>query len=280
MMSPQSWPLDSPAHLADALREQGAGPEEVAELVPALAHLAQWRAPTPTGTETARLLGVLAERLPAPAGWAGASLPWERLRGRWQIVARQPRLIHPGVWLGTTLGIAGAALYAAVLRGPGGLNVLGMFLPIIAAGGMAFLYGAPADHSLEVALATPTSARLVLLSRVVLLLGYDLLLALGATLLVAALHGQGLAAVGAALWLGPVALLSAGSLLLSLVFGPAVAVVSACAVWFAQFISLDAGAGLRLTSDPSRLTNPLVALLAAALFLIALAYVPRQEQFS
>src|ERR1700694_4331462 len=66
MPHPQSsWPFERPEHLTDALREQGATPEECADLLPALLRLSEWQAPQPSPVDTQRLLARLTPELPA-----------------------------------------------------------------------------------------------------------------------------------------------------------------------------------------------------------------------
>src|SRR5258708_26243493 len=66
MPHPQSsWPFERPEQLADALREQGASPEECADLLPAVRRLSEWQAPPPDPADTRRLLARLTPELPA-----------------------------------------------------------------------------------------------------------------------------------------------------------------------------------------------------------------------
>src|SRR5258707_14934440 len=68
MPHPQSsWPFERPEQLADALREQGASPEECADLLPAVRRLSEWQAPQPEPADTRRLLAHLTPELPAPS---------------------------------------------------------------------------------------------------------------------------------------------------------------------------------------------------------------------
>lgn len=195
------------------------------------------------------------------------------------VLLRQPRLIHRGIWVASTIAMLVTTVYAAALWAPHGPSALAIFLPAIAAGGMAFLYGPEADPALEVTLATPTSPRVMLLCRVVLLLGYDLALAFAATALVTMLHGEPPATL-ITTWLGPLALLSASSLLISLMFGPIIAATGAFAVWLAQFFQLDATYAVRLTSAPFWQTNLLTLTLAAFILFLAVFYAPRQGRMA
>src|SRR4051812_38822341 len=62
---PSSGPFEQPEQLTDALREQGASPEECANLLPAVHRLSEWQAPRPDPADTLRLLARLTSALPA-----------------------------------------------------------------------------------------------------------------------------------------------------------------------------------------------------------------------
>ncbi len=274
------WPLDRAESLREALSEQGMPPEEVDDLATTLLRLAAWQAPTPSLADTSRLQARLSASLPATAPVTSAKQPWRVWVARFvRVGARQPWLIHRSVWIASTLAIALVALYAALLHGPEGSGVLGIGLPLVAAAGAAFLYGHEADAGLEVTLAAPTSSRMILLTRTGLLIGYDAVLALGATALVAATHGGGLTAV-AGLWLGPMALFSTGSLLVSLVLGPLVAVSGAAALWLAQTLDVSTLGSVRLSVSPLWQTTPLTLTLAVVLLGLALLYLPHRERLA
>ncbi len=284
-----------PAYLNDTLaaRDSERVRQHLAVCEPCRMELTSWEAfrdvarhataavPAPSPTIFTTILAEI-DASPAPASIAQHSARPTMLRQAamlWHILLRQPRLIHCGIWVASTLAMMFTTTYAAVLWTPNAPSVLAIFLPAIAAGGMAFLYGPEANPALELELATPISPRLTLLCRVALLLGYDLALAFGATAIVAALHGQSPAAL-ITTWLGPLALLSAGSLLTSLVCGPIIAATGAFAVWLAQFFQLDATYAVRLTSAPFWQTNPLTLSLAAFLLFLALFYAPNQGRLT
>ncbi len=280
MTSPESWPPDNPGQLADRLAEHDVSDDEIADAIGVMARLKEWVAPMPTEEDTARLLAVLAPLVgvpataPAASGWSSR---WRALKWMWKVVARQPRVVHRSIWAASGIAMMGAALYAALAPGVRGPASLGVFLPAIAAGGAAFLYGREADAGYEVTRATPVAPQLVIVSRLVALLAYDTALALGATVLVAALHGTDLRMV-AALWAGPMALLATGSLLASLMLGPIVAVAGALALWLAQFTQITSGQHLDAATGPAWQTNPAIFIAAAVLLVIALAYAPTRER--
>jgi hypothetical protein len=197
----------------------------------------------------------------------------------WNVVSSQARLLRRSVWAASALGITLATLLAASLPAEAGRDgVLTIALPLIAAAGVAFLYGPENDPGLEISLATPTSARLVLLSRFGLLFSFDVALALLGTLAISLARGESLWGL-ALVWLGPMALLSTASLALSLFTGPVVAVLGAALAWLASALRVDTGVALRFPPEAlARMTPGILALSIAAL-LAAMLAVSRREQF-
>ncbi|HEX8036217.1 MAG TPA: zf-HC2 domain-containing protein [Ktedonobacterales bacterium] len=196
-----------------------------------------------------------------------------------RVLAAQARLMRAGVWVASALGIVLAALYATLVPTVSAGNVLTFALPLIAASGMAFLYGPENDPSLELALGTPTSARAVLFGRFALLFGYDAALAVAATGLVAASRGENIWLL-ASLWFGPMALLSTISLALSLLVNPMVAGGMAAALWFSRLVHLDDGASLRLTPAMLWHTSPQILAISLGLLLVTLLYASRHERLA
>lgn len=230
----------------------------------------------------ARVEARLAE---APAlGFAPAALGRATpVRALVQLVSAQVPLVRTGLWLAAPLVFAvGAVLAVTAGSEPASAMVFALWAPAVAAVGVALVYGPDNDPGLELALATPTSPRTVLLARLALVVGYDLALALLANAMVTLVE-PGLAywpLVG--LWLAPMAVLSAGSLLVSLVTGPAVAIAAALTVWSTRVLTLapDPSTGLDALADrlwDTVLSGPAAWMLAAALALVALWLAPRTQ---
>lgn len=196
-----------------------------------------------------------------------------------RVLAAQWQLMRAGVWVASALGMVLAALYATLVPTVGAGNVLTFALPLIAASGMAFLYGPENDPSLELALGTPTSARAVLLGRFASLFGYDIALAVAATALVAISRGENIWLL-VSLWFGPMAFLSTVSLALSLLVTPMAAGGLAAALWFARLVHLDDGASLRLTPAMLWHTSPQILAISLGLLLVTLLYAPRHERMA
>src|SRR5260221_2436281 len=116
MPHPQSsWPFERPEQLADALREQGASPEECADLLPAVRRLSEWQAPQPEPADTPRLLAHLTPELPAPSPVRQAIREHRPhpAAGLLATARAQASLFGLGFWLGTaplaSLGLSAPA---------------------------------------------------------------------------------------------------------------------------------------------------------------------------
>jgi Putative zinc-finger len=224
----------------------------------------------------------LSVRLPASVGWSAAprGAVWSNLAMAvghlWQVIPAQARLLRRSVWIASAMAIVLAILYAATLPSHvGEQDVLAFALPLIAGTGVAFLYGPEIDPSLELALATPTSARAILFGRFALLFMYDALLALAGTTLLSVLHGDEFWAL-TLVWLGPTLLLSTISLALSLLLSPVVASGGAALLWLSRIAHFDNGLTLRITPAAFWSTTPQVLVISVVLLVLAVLYVPRQ----
>jgi hypothetical protein len=118
----------------------------------------------------------------------------------------------------------------------GDYMVIGVLAPLVAAAGLAVLYGPENDPAIELAMSCPTSLRQILLARVALVFGYNLLIALLASLVTKSLAPPGLLGSIILSWLGPMAFLSASALLLSIWIGANNAITLTYIAWMAQFV--------------------------------------------
>jgi uncharacterized membrane protein YqaE (UPF0057 family) len=151
----------------------------------------------------------------------------------------------------------------------------------VAAAGVAAAYRPNRDPVFELTAATPTSPRLLLLIRVTLMMGYNVVLAMAASAAVAAL-GDPSARLDALIvaWLGPMALLSALSLVLAVWLGPEVAVGAALGLWALRVLAdtpLVASGWLAALVRAAWSTSPGGALASAALLAVAAIFAGRGE---
>ncbi|MEJ3743930.1 zf-HC2 domain-containing protein [Actinomycetes bacterium KLBMP 9797] len=204
--------------------------------------------------------------------------PW------WFVVSllrAEARLAQVSVLVASAVVMAlGVALAATQTVGAAG-DMLALVAPVVAAIGIATVYGGRRDPAFEVVTATPASPRLILLTRMALVFGYDMVLALVATGVLAAVGGDpGLPATLVAAWLGPMALLSAVSLLLVVWLGADVAAGAALALWGLRVLAdstlLDAS-GLPGVVRAAWSTNVVTVLVAVALTTVAVIFAGRGE---
>lgn len=184
----------------------------------------------------------------------------------WQLLRAQLPLVQARLWWASALVMAvGFAVAAAGTNHSAGV-VVSLVAPAVAAAGVAALYGPEVDPSLELALSTPTSPRSVLLARLTLVFGYDLLLALAGSVLLTGFGAADGLWLLIAQWLGPMALLSALSLAISVWIGPSVAITTVLALWGLRVASGSVLQGSLAEFVRDRWsTDPVVLGLAAAL---------------
>ena len=184
-----------------------------------------------------------AERMPLPSprliDSVLASLPERRpnvVVRAWQLLLAQVPLLRPEIWWASAFVMA-MGCFLAVLRGgqAGGAGVVEVLAPLVAAAGVALIYGPENDPALELALSTPTSPRQVLLARLALVFGYDLVLSLVATLGLATILPTGVLGAIVWTWLGPMTFLSSLALVLSLAIGTSWAVTASLVLWWSRW---------------------------------------------
>jgi hypothetical protein len=185
---------------------------------------------------------------PDPRGTADLpdSHPWtRRMRYAAALVWAEAGLIRLAVPVASALvmalGVAIVLVQAAAVPQPvaGADVVLALVAPVVAAVGVAGTYRSRRDPAAELVAATPMAGPLLLLVRLALVFGYDLLLAVAASAALTATAADGAASLHAliAAWLGPMALLTSVSLLVAVRFGPDVALGAAIGVWAVRVLA-------------------------------------------
>jgi hypothetical protein len=168
------------------------------------------------------------------------------------VLVGQVPVLRRGIWAASALMfVLGSAVCLSRHSQPGLL--LSLLAPLVAALGVCVIYGPQADPALEVTAAAPTSPRLVLLARLTLVAGYDLVLALAATGAVATLGAAPAFWTLVSAWLGPLALLSALSLLLAVWKGPTAGAAAAFAVWGLRALAAQSGSAAVLPAGQTAL---------------------------
>jgi hypothetical protein len=273
MVPPQSpGPFERPEQLAEALREQGVAPEELANLVPAVRRLSEWQAPRPSPADTQRLLVRLATALPALSPVRQAIRAHRQRQGagvRWLLATAriQVSLFGPAFWLVSALvTLLGAGVVLSKVLPDQGL-LLRASGPFLAYLGTSIAFRGTTARALECELVCPPSAVQLALARLVVVLGYDVALGLALSL---ALWVGGTEQVAALMlsWFMPLLLVAGLALVLSLRLSIQVAASLAYGGWLAA-LAMDANVNLpllRLTPATDALLGGIgLALLAVAL---------------
>ena len=164
---------------------------------------------------------------PQPTKW----WPWLLLRAQERIVRRE-------IWVASTLVMALGTLVTLATYGPyspsGSLPFV-LISPIVAAIGVAFIYGPAVDPALEIELATPASTRLILLARLVLVFGFNLALGLMGSVVLAGLRSEVSLWLLVMAWLAPMAFLSALAFMLTILLAdPGIGVLVSLVLWAVQ----------------------------------------------
>lgn len=259
--------------------EQLEGVEEVS------AFLHRWGDVAPDPTAKAALLQRLLAELPE------RELPRRNARARviwaWLILRSQIRLVHPVTWAASTLVIALGALVTLAFYRPAqnGTELPFVILaPIVTACGVAFLYGLDVDPALELQLATPVSARLILLARLALLFGFNLIITLVFSIGLTRAQSQISLAPLIAAWLAPMTFLSALAFLLSVLFFDALMSMLICLLmWVGVAARHFLPLGSFTFSIPDLLHTdyyPVLWIAAPVLIVIALWIAEREERWT
>lgn len=150
------------------------------------------------------------------------------------LLRSQIPLVHGEIWVASAAVMALGYIVAVMAKQSGFVYALA---PLIAAACVSFIYGPENDPGFELALSTPTSPRQILLARLALVFGYNLVLVLAATvalLPIAPLHLLGPLALT---WLAPMTFLSAAALVISLWTGASNAISVTYIAWLARLIA-------------------------------------------
>ncbi len=205
---------------------------EADRLLPAIQQLAAWTAPAASSAETDRLVQTLMAELPARRTTRSASLLWWLLRA-------QLRVVQQEIWLASALVMALGLFVTLSSEHVLSLQEAPFVLiaPLVAALGIAFLYGPAAEPALEIELAAPLSPRLVVLARLFLVFAFDLVLALASSLVLIAAQSSWSLWPLVLMWLAPMTFLAALAFLLSMIFSePLVGAAICLTLWGVQVL--------------------------------------------
>lgn len=158
---------------------------------------------------------------------------WAGLRHAWQLLRIQSQIIQPEMWPASAVVMALGAIVAVISEH---VEFVYFVAPLVAAASLSILFSPEYDPAMELTLSTPTSPWKVLLARLSIVSGYNLLLALGAALALLLIIPPELLGTLILGWLGPMTFLSALALLLSLWMGTGNAIGVSYGLWLLQYI--------------------------------------------
>lgn len=203
--------------------------------------------------------------------------------GAFLLLRRQAALIRQGIWAASLIVLSLGVILTYLFPGRGvNSSLLALAAPVVAAGGIALVYGPENDPATELELAAPISPALILLARLVLVYSYDLALALGASIaLWLTLDHLALSQLILA-WLAPMLFLSALALALSVMHSSQTALLIAFSLWGLRLVVQTRSPGV--FPDVAGFLNALwsnqivLCVLAVLCIVVALYRATRQEQ--
>jgi hypothetical protein len=255
-------------HLAAQLLEQGERPEIMDELVRVLRILDDWHAPSPTLSDSARLVNRLMALSPSDPGVrTGAARPWSELKLLLRVIRAQMSLLRPAFWMvSLVIVLLGCAFVLSETRISHAL-ALQIMGPLLCYLGAATVFRGLGLHTVELELACPPSARQLIVARLALVLSYDLVLGLLASLLLSTGDPEGLLSLTLH-WVTPLLLIFGVTLLLSLRLPVHQAAGVTYAGWLAFLLLSLASAGSIQEAEE------VLGLVGAALLLVAVGLTP------
>ncbi|MBK8989606.1 MAG: hypothetical protein IPM39_26705 [Chloroflexi bacterium] len=220
------------------LQEDGATETETAVLLPLFRQLAEAPAP-PQPVETEALVARLLPELPT----LHPTTTWRDAIGQswlWLLLAAQARVVRREIWAASLLVMALGVVVSVVWQGGGSAAGLPLALlaPVVAAVGIATLYS-PAESVWELEMTTAVAPRLLLLARLLLVFGFNLLLALLGSVALALLLPQVDLWPLITTWLAPMTFLAALAFLITVLTGASeIGMLFSLSLWALQTIRL------------------------------------------
>jgi hypothetical protein len=197
------------------------------------------------------------------------------LGGLLLLLRRQLPLIGHGIWAASLIVLVTGMILTYLFPYAGGSStyVLALAAPIVAAAGIALLYGPENDPATELECAAPVSPALILLARLVLVYGYNLALALVTSVLLWLMLGDVVLWSLVLSWLVPMLFLSALALALSVIWNSQAAIIIAFSAWGLHALDMLNSPLPALRQISNGLWSNQTLLLCLALLCLALAFV-------
>jgi hypothetical protein len=277
----KNWPIKPSENLAEFLHEQGESLKDAQELAQVLSILDSWQAPTPTATESKRLSNRLMALIRARSSVRNALKNAHRGIGHefvylLRLVRAQVSLLRVSFWLTSALIVL---LGCLLLLNETNLNravVLQIIGPLLCYLGAASAFRGLEFKTLELELACPPSARQLTLARLIIIIGYDIVLCLAASLVFSSQDGGSLMLLSLH-WLAPLLLVYGLTLLLSIRMPAHYAAALTYAGWLAVLIlALVNQDGIRGLANTFSSTTELGFGLAGTILIgVAIAFLPK-----
>jgi hypothetical protein len=263
--------------LKQTLIENGESETEAESLAELDRHLRNVPEPKAHNAHKMQLLAMMKSHLPQEKS------RWQRFMERYPVALLQSqlRIIQREIWFASALILMLGVLVTLRTEHPDLLS-FSVLAPIVAAAGVALVYDTDMQAMLEIEETTLASARLILLARLTLVFGFNLIVALIGSVILALFDHEILLIPLIMSWLAPMTFLSGFAFFLSItgrntLFGASMSV----ALWFYHLIASETHGGnplLILLSLPG-LTDPAnrpymlmggVLLFVAALWLVGI----------
>lgn len=242
MNAPEHTP-NTHEHLRQRIAEDIGAVHDEATLLAALTALRDWEAPPTPPEKMTTLLAALTAELPSSDQAGSAPRHADQARGAlsWslRVLLSQIRVVQGTIWtasalvmlLGTLVTLGGYTHFQ------GEMLPLAILAPVAATVGLALLYDSDIAAMLELENSTRVSARLLLLARLTLVFGFNLVLGLIGSVVLVLTH-RDLVLWGLVLsWLGPMTFLSALAFFLSVVsIAPMVGMIISLFLWVVHLL--------------------------------------------
>lgn len=201
--------------------------DEADQILPTVQHLANWEAPHPIPQQTASLVERLSMELPVEHHTRWRVGEWWPLL----LIRSQIRVVQREIWITSVLVMALGTIVTLAVDHTAVIP-LAILAPVVAAFGVALLYDSNIEQMLELEDTTGASVQILLLARLTLVFGFNLVLAISGSVLLAAIQPDISLWPLVLSWLAPMAFLSALAFLLSvLVVDATVSTVISLGLW-------------------------------------------------
>ena len=257
------------------------------ELRPLLSQLREAEPPTPTAVQTDTLINSLLPELPTQLAPQPMWQQWQTAvtsSWLWLLCQSQLRVVRQAIWVASAIVmIIGAAISLIWQNGTMGNGLpLILLAPVVAAIGIASLYGSD-DCVWELEMTTAVPPRLLLLTRLILVFGFDLLLTLLASLTLSLILPEVTLWSLITTWLAPMTFLTTIAFLITILSGAAeIGIIVSMTLWVIQIIRLDSNMTLLTQYWPNllhRSTHPTLWALTLLLATYALWLGGREERW-